>query len=782
MTRGWIGSGLISAETSFFVKTQKLVGKKILIRGIVQGVGFRPTVYTYASQAGISGWVRNTSNGVEIQAGGTQEDLEQFVVRLRNNPPPLAQIDMFQVEDCPPPQNGSFQILESHPSEGDFIPISPDLATCPDCLRELFDPNDRRFRYPFINCTNCGPRYTIIEDIPYDRPKTTMAPFHLCPECEREYQDPANRRFHAQPVACPVCGPSIWLEVKGNMQARGDDAIRESRNLIRAGKVVALKGLGGYHLACNAFDENAVSILRARKNRIQKPFALMAANLSVLQEYAHLSPAEEALLCSPESPIVILEKKGDSLPGSIAPGQNSLGFMLPYTPLHHLLLESGDGFPQVLVMTSGNLVEEPIDFQDAKARLNLSSLADAILIHDRGINIRTDDSVVREFQSSLYPIRRARGYAPAPIQLPFSVDPILAVGAELKNTVAVARDTYAFLSHHIGDLENLETMDSFEQAIPHLEHLFRVKPRAIACDLHPDYRSSMYARDRFCTEEIPLIQVQHHHAHLASCLADNGWSSEDPVIGVCFDGTGLGLDGSIWGGEFLVGNYVGFERKFHLAYTPLPGGDSSIKHPYKTALAFLWKAGLDWDDSIPSVRIPSPSEQAVLWQQLDQSINTPMTSSVGRLFDAVSSLLGLCQDSTYEGEAAIRLENSVDPAEQGTYDLDFLPGQIDPTPMIRQIIRDFRGKVPIPVISARFHNTMAGMVLETVVKIQAETKIPTVALSGGVWQNMTLLKAVDHRLTHAGFVVLHHRQVPANDGGISLGQVAVASAQILKGK
>ncbi len=759
------------------MKIEKKYTKKIYIRGIVQGVGFRPTVYTYALEYGLDGWVRNTSSGVEILVSGTQDSLEGFIERLRENPPPLAKVDSFIIEELNPPSNEGFEIFESEPKEGEFLPISPDLSICPDCLRELFDSSDRRYRYPFINCTNCGPRYTIIQDIPYDRPKTTMFPFTMCSECKEEYDNPLNRRFHAQPVACPHCGPQVWFETAGNITCRGNEAIREAREWIKVGKIVAIKGLGGYLLACDVANKSAVGNLRLRKKRIQKPFALMASDMEAIRVQCEVSKQEENLLLSAEAPIVLLERKKECLlPEELAPGQHTLGFMLPYTPLHHLLLEKESGYPKILVMTSGNLSEEPIAYTDEDARQKLTSITDAFLMHNREIKIRTDDSVVRLFRDQVYPIRRARGYTPSPIRLPRSVSPILGVGAELKNTVTLARENYAFMSHHIGDLENLETTDSFNQAIPHFERLFRVKTERIACDLHPDYRSSLYAAERACVEEIPLVKVQHHHAHLAACLADNHWNSEKPVIGVCFDGTGLGTDGAIWGGEFLLGGYSGFSREYHLSYVPLPGGDAAISKPYRSALAYLWNAGIAWEEDLFPVAVPPEAEKALILQQLVKNINSPRTSSMGRLFDAVSSLLGICQIATYEGQAAIELENFTGADTSTYFSFDFLDDQIDVSEMFSGIVSDLRNGTEKTHISAKFHNTLAQIVLAAVQKIQRKAGVSTVALSGGVWQNMRLLEGTIGLLEEKGFNVLWHQQVPANDGCISLGQIMVASA------
>ncbi len=753
-----------------------LVGLKIRVRGIVQGVGFRPFIYTQAMQNGLTGWVRNTSSGVEIEVNGTQAGVNSFLDALQHNPPPLARIDFLESEPSEPDGYSEFEIIASQPKEGDFIPISPDMSICPDCQRELFDPADRRFRYPFINCTNCGPRFTIIQDIPYDRPKTTMSGFPMCPDCGAEYKNPLDRRFHAQPVACTECGPQVWLEVDGKRKAEREDAIQAARKLLRQGKILAIKGLGGFHLACDATNAKAVADLRSRKKRSDKPFALMAFDLAAVETYAEVSEAERELLLSRQRPIVILEQKpGARVAPQVAPGQHTLGIMLPYTPLHLLLLEPARGYPDLFVMTSGNLSEEPIAYQDADARARLEPLADAYLLHDRPIHMRTDNSVARVEFGTPYLLRRARGYAPEPVRLPFELPPILAAGAELKNTFCLTRQNYAFLSHHIGDLENYETLRSFEEGITHFERLFRVKPERIACDLHPNYLATRYAVERAEREGLPLVQVQHHHAHLAACLADNGWTGSEPVIGLSFDGTGMGTDGAIWGGEVLVGGYSGYNRRFHLAYVPMPGGDASVRKPARMALAHMWAAGIDWDLVFPPVDNICSSERATLRAMLEKRINAPLTSSMGRLFDAASALIGVRQEATYEGQAAIELEAIADPDETGAYEFAVESEIIQPGPVWQALLADWQSGVPLPTLSARFHNGVARLALELCETVRRESGIDTVALSGGVWQNHFLLTRAHALLEQAGFQVLVHHQVPANDGGIALGQAVVAA-------
>ncbi len=756
-----------------------LSGRKISITGIVQGVGFRPFVYAIAGKHHLSGFVWNDSEGVKVEVFGEDKNVSSFCQELREKPPVLSRIDDFQLQTVPWQEVRGFSILASQTEEGQFLPVSPDMSLCPDCRRELFDPHDRRFRYPFINCTNCGPRFSIIRDIPYDRPNTTMSGFKLCPTCQVEYENPLDRRFHAQPIACPQCGPQVELIQNGEVICSAEDALQKARQYLAEGMILVVKGLGGYHLACDASNPQAVALLRERKKRSDRPFALMAFDLETIAQYCEISDSEALQLQTPQHPILLLRKKpGCSLPEALAPKQNHLGFMLPYTPLHELLLEPKEGFPKVLVMTSGNLSDEPIAYTDEDALARLSGIADAFLTHNRPIHMRVDDSVLRLFEDQPYPIRRSRGYAPDPIRVKHPLPEMLACGAELKNTFCLSRGQYAFLSHHIGDLENYETLQSFETGIRHYEGLFRVKPRFLAADLHPDYLSTKYALERAQKENIPLIQVQHHHAHLAACLADNHKPPEENAIGLIFDGTGYGTDGAIWGGEVLVGSCTGFQRRFHLPETPLPGGDSAIRNPSKIALAHLSCASLPWSDDLPPVQHLSEQEKQVLSSQITKRINCPLTTSMGRLFDAVAALIGIRQTATYEGQAAIELENACAPSETGTYSFSISSDLIQTQVMFSQILDDLRSSVPLGIISARFHNGLALMCLEACVQIHEETGIRTVALSGGVWQNITLLKKTCALLRSRGFEVLIHHQVPANDGGIAMGQIMVAASTV----
>lgn len=782
-------------------------GVKVHITGVVQGVGFRPFVYNLANSLNLKGWVKNTSAGVDIEADGDKDILDSFLQKLRDDAPPISRIDDFHASFGPGNGFTQFDIIHSESVDGAFQPISPDVAICDDCLSELFDPNDRRYHYPFINCTNCGPRFTIIQDIPYDRPFTTMAGFKLCPDCEREYQDPTNRRFHAQPVACAVCGPKVWLEMQNaECGMQNDEAIAEACKMLSDGHIVAIKGLGGFHLACDATNAKAVTELRARKLRVDKPFALMMPDIETIERQCFVSDAEKELLTSPARPIVLLKKKSDStIVEEVSPKQAWLGVMLPYTPLHYLLFDdrrqtTDDGKSSIvhrrlsaLVMTSGNLSEEPIATGNDEARERLSKLADAFLMHNRDIYIRCDDSVVRAYDdrpltidhtlssavnrpSSVYPIRRSRGYSPFPVKLPFEVPQLLATGSELKNTFCITNGNYAFLSHHIGDMENYETLKSFEQGVEHFEKLFRVKPIAIAHDLHPNYLATRYAQERAQRENLPTLNIQHHHAHVAACMAEHGLT--EPVIGVSFDGTGYGDDGAIWGGEFLVADAKSYQRAAQLEYFPLPGGDAAIKKPARTALALLWSLGLEWDDALESVREFCAEDQVTLRVQLEKKINTPMTSSMGRLFDAVSALAGVRQKVNYEGQAAIEFEAMADSAEAGQYVFGVESGRVRVGSAVEALIKDVMAGIPTSKISARFHNGLAEAVRETVQKISRETSLRSVVLSGGVWQNMTLLRKTISLLSKDGFEIYIHREVPTNDGGLSLGQAYIAASRL----
>jgi len=751
---------------------------RIRVSGVVQGVGFRPHVCTLARTMQLGGWVRNDAAGVEIHVEGGEDLLAYFVRRLEDEAPRLAHIERVTVEALAPEGLVRFAIEPSEKGGEGILPVSPDVAVCDACLREMGDPDDRRYRYPFVNCTDCGPRYTIVRDVPYDRAQTTMAGFPLCSACAREYADPRDRRFHAQPVACPECGPHVRLERAGRVTARREAALGAARRILREGGILALKGLGGFHLACDAGREEAVLRLRARKVRDEKPFALMAVDIAAAERCVELSASARRMLRGQERPVVLLPRRPSApVAASVAPGRDRLGVMLPYTPLHHLLLERTGDFPEVLVMTSGNRSDEPIAYEDDDARQRLAELADALLLHDRPIQVRTDDSVVGEFRERLYPLRRARGYAPLPVTLPFPVPPLLAVGGDLKNTYCVAQAHSAFLGPHVGDLSYVANLEAFEQGVRHVERLFRIRPRLVAHDLHPDYRSTRYALARARADGLPSVAVQHHHAHVAAAMAEQGLPRDARVIGVAFDGTGYGTDGTIWGGEFLLARYDDFERAAYLAPVALPGGDGAIRAPWRSALAWLTAAGEPWARDLPPIDAASATERGIVARQLSASINAPRTSSVGRLFDAVASLIGLRHESRYEGQAACELEAIAGAAVADAYAFDVRLPVVDPAPVIRRIVADVRAGVPPATVAARFHRGLADAVVATCRRLGDKHELETVILSGGVWQNLRLLDLAVAGLEAAGLDVRIHRTVPPNDGGLALGQAVVAAAR-----
>jgi hydrogenase maturation protein HypF len=757
----------------------------IHINGIVQGVGFRPFIYNLARQHKLTGWVRNSANGVDIEITGSDTDIEKFISVIPSSAPPLSQIDSIESQKLTLHPFDDFSIVPSQDRASDFIPVSPDVAICEQCLKELFDPNDRRYRYPFINCTNCGPRFTIIKDIPYDRPKTTMYGFEMCPDCRDEYEDPTDRRFHAQPVACSVCGPHIWFElVPGEKSALEDDAIKHARQILKDGKILAIKGLGGFHLACDATNPEAVRRLRERKQRPSKPFALMASNIGTISNFVFLTSTAKALLTSPQAPIVLLPQKVLSkIAEGVAPGQSKLGFMLAYTPLHQLLMEPGEDFPDALVMTSGNLSEEPILHENQPARDKLAHIADAFLMHNRPIYRRTDDSVYALIEDRPSPIRRARGFAPNPIRVKASLPMILAVGPQMKNTFCLTRDRYAFVSHYIGEMENWETYRDFQDAIQHFETLFRIKPGAIAYDMHPDYTSTKYAMEKADLLGLPKYPVQHHHAHLASAIIENGLPADQEIAGLIYDGTGYGPDGTIWGGEVLIGNCHTYKRIYHLKTVPLPGGDISIQKPARMALSTLWAYGIAWEENLSPVQALTLKERQVMEHQLQHDINTTQTSSMGRLFDAVSALIGVRQTITYEAQAAIELEALADPVETGYYAWQVDENkQINIKAMLENILDDISKQVSKSIISARFHNTIARISLQIASEIKKEYGIEQFALSGGVWQNLFLIEKTLVLLRNNGYQPIIHHKLPPNDGCVSFGQAMIAAYRYMKNK
>ncbi len=761
--------------------------QRILVQGIVQGVGFRPFIYGLALRLDLAGFVLNDSNGVTIEVEGPPKALDQFQAALRDELPPMARVDSIDTETVPAQQETTFQIVHSQSGGEKHALISPDTATCPDCLRELFDPTDRRYHYPFINCTNCGPRFTIVQDVPYDREKTTMRPFQMCPACQAEYENPLHRRFHAQPNACPVCGPQVLLQDKKGQTLKVADPVMAAARQLADGLILAIKGLGGYHLACDALNSEAVDRLRSRKHREAKPFALMVENLATAHRLCELDRAEEKLLQTRQRPIVLLNQRpGNNLAPGVAPNYTTLGLMLPYTPLHYLLLEAfaaavGPDRPVVLVMTSGNLSDEPIAYKDGEANFRLAQVAEGWLTHNREIHMRCDDSVVRVLAGSPQFFRRSRGYAPEPLRLAREFRmPVLACGGHLKNTFCLGKDRQAFVSHHIGDLENLETLTSFKEGIEHYKRLFDIAPQAVAYDLHPDYLGTRYALDL----DLPhKIGVQHHHAHIASVLAEHGLSG--PVIGVAADGTGYGGDGTIWGCEIMLVSLLKFERLAHLAYVPLPGGDQAVRQPWRVAASYLsqlyGEAFLDLE--IPFVQGLDRQRWKPLAQMITKGVNSPLASSLGRLFDGVAALIGLRNEVVYEGQAAIELEALATPADRA-YPFLIKEGEpliLDVGPLLRAIIQDLREGIPSGLIAGRFHRAVAELLVSICRLTRERTGLTEVALSGGVFQNRLLLEQLLSRLEELNFTVYLNQKVPPNDGGLSLGQAAVAAARLEAG-
>jgi len=770
--------------------------RHIQVRGIVQGVGFRPFVYKLATSLNLSGFVFNSSSGVTIEIEGAAGGIRIFLESLELDRPPLAEILEVTVSERAVVGSAGFDILDSREQEGDSTLVSPDAGTCDACWRDFGDLSNRRFGYAFTNCTHCGPRYTILQDIPYDRAKTTMSGFIMCDACKNEYDDPADRRFHAQPNACGVCGPSLCLVPSGSVSedcsyAEKDSlpAIRMARQFLREGKIVAVKGLGGFLLACDARSHTAIAELRRRKRRPLKPFALMVRDLQGIQSIGAMSPEDEATLQHPRRPIVILPRRppGDSaavaLPDVLAPGNNTLGIMLPYTPLHYLLFsdsaESEPEFP-ALVMTSGNLSEEPIVVSNTEALRRLSGIADWFLLHNRDIATRVDDSVVRIFERQERVLRRSRGFVPQTIDLDIELEQVLAVGAELKNTFCLTRGRHAILSQHIGDLENYETLCFFEETLEKMKHLFKVSPKAIAHDLHPDYRSTRMALASGIDRR---FAVQHHHAHIASCMAEN--HLREKVIGVAMDGTGFGTDGTIWGGEFLIADLAGFERRAHLRTVPLPGGDAAIRQPWRMALSYLRDSlGSQTHDDLAGFRVVPATHFKLVDTMLARGIQTVQTSSCGRLFDAVAALLGMGSEVTFEGQAAIALETGADSSVTDRYEFDLRQGEpieVDLRQTIASIVRDIRRGRREGEVSACFHNTLSAAIVEVCCHIRKSDGLNRVCLSGGVFQNHLLLGLTVVQLRRFGFGVFLHAMVPANDGGISLGQAVIANELLRRG-
>ncbi len=761
--------------------TEAVVRRRVRVEGTVQGVGFRPYVYRLAHELGLTGFVRNNPRGVVVEVEGPPGAVAELVRRLKSDAPPLAAVEQLQIDSIEPAGASDFRILSSARDGSADAPVTPDTATCDDCLRELFDPADRRFRYPFINCTNCGPRFTIVRGIPYDRPLTTMAAFRMCPACQAEYDDPLDRRFHAQPNACPRCGPRLALvERSGATLSERGAALGDAVAALGAGAIVAVKGLGGFHLACLAADEQAVASLRARKHREDKPFALMAEDLDAARALVELSESEEALLAGRPRPIVIARRRsGAPVAEAVAPRSHDLGVMLPYSPLHHLLVRDVGA---TLVMTSANVSDEPIAYRDKDALARLERIADLFLVHNRAIETRTDDSVVRATKPRSSPllIRRSRGYVPGSVSLPLPAPrPLLACGAELKSTFCVAKGARAWVSHHIGDLSNYETLRSFTDGIEHFQRLFAVEPEVVVHDLHPEYLSTKYALD---LDGVQAIGVQHHHAHLAACLAEH--SESGPVIGVVYDGTGYGEDGTIWGGELLVGDLRGFERAGHLWPVALPGGERAIREPWRMACAWIVASGAA-DEPNPPPAIASMIDSRD-WRAVTglarSGLASPQTTSIGRLFDAVAAFCGLRLRVNYEGQAAVELEAAADTAEHDLYPLPLVEHDrrivLDARETVAAILRDLEAGARTSTVAARFHNALRAATSSACVRLASRSDIGTVVLAGGSFQNRLLLEAVAATLHRSGLRVLVPERLPTNDGGISYGQAAVAAARL----
>jgi len=785
-----------------------LVRRQIDVSGIVQGVGFRPYIYRLATETRLAGTIRNTSSGVTIEVQGPPSAVNDFISRLPREAPPLARITDIVTADLPCNGDREFRIIASHAEETVRTLISPDVATCADCLREVFDPKNRRYRYPFTNCTNCGPRFTIVHDIPYDRPHTSMAVFKMCPACQAEYDNPLDRRFHAQPNACWECGPQLELWDNGGRKLQSGDRVADVIELLKAGRIVAIKGLGGFHLAADAANQAAVGLLRERKRRVGKPFAIMVPDLAVAQRICEISDAETVALQSIQRPIVLLRRWTDiasDVADEVAPGNRYLGVFLPYTPLHHLLLMEGKF--AALVMTSGNLSEEPIAIGNDEARARLGKLADYFLMHNREILLRCDDSVSRVLSAGparkvfnrkdrkgdakgaeraqantadkVQQLRRSRGFVPMPVFLNQDVRSILAVGGELKNTVCLTKGKHAFLSQHVGDLENLESYKFFEEAINHLEKVLEIRPEIIAYDLHPDYFSTRWALAR---SGMPLVGVQHHHAHIASCMAENHLDGR--VIGIALDGTGYGADGKIWGGEVLIAGYKDFKRAVHFEYVALPGGAAAIHEPWRMAVSYLahhfgrdfLRTKLPFLESIPRSKVD------LVLQAIERKINSPLTSSCGRLFDAVAAIAGIRQQVTYEAQAAIELEMAADDLESDeAYEFEFVQRAegwiIGTRRMFEVLVEDVLAKRKTSEISGKFHSGLVNIFARIAEALRKQTSLDRVCLSGGTFNNLYLTTRLTSQLQSAGFEVFTQNEVPAGDGGLSLGQAMVAAHQ-----
>ena len=773
---------------------------KITVKGVVQGVGFRPFVRRLAEEFGLRGWVKNTPAGVVMEVEGGKRSVKEFYDEITLRKPPPARIKEKKIVYQAPRGSRSFTIKESTSRQKKEVLISPDIAFCQECLKEFSDSSDRRHHYPFINCTNCGPRFTIIKDLPYDRPLTTMKKFRMCPICQTEYEDISCRRYHAEPNACPQCGPEMEL-IKSEKAGRkstdsehnpkGLEALRVTVELLKKGKIVAIKGLGGFHLACDATNGIVVQRLRQKKGRPYKPFAVMVPDINTAKKHCLVSQQEEELLSHWQKPIVLLKKREHSkISDLVAPNNNSLGVMLPYTPLHYLLFRSISSSPSALVMTSGNLSDQPIEISNQEAINNLSHIADYFLLHNRDIYNRCDDSIVEIFSTEPILIRRARGYVPSPVELDSKVESILACGAELKNTFCLTKENYAFVSQYIGDLKDYKTLQYYEQMLQRFEKLFGISPKIVAHDLHPDYLSTQYALN--ITRRRPKIMripVQHHHAHIVSCLAEN--KVKGRVIGVAFDGIGYGPDGNIWGGEFLVADCRDFQRIAQLKYLPLPGGDKAVDEPWRMAVSLLVET---FGKRIPHIDFTDRWKKKIpiILGMIEKRINSPLTSSMGRFFDGVSSLLGICDVNTYEAQAAMELESAAQQQSSSSgnlltqnyrYEIQEEKGTfiVEPAWIVRGIVEDLQKRVPTSVIAYKFHNSIADMIKGVSLKIKERTEISRVAFSGGVFQNRLLLGLALRKLTERGFICYYQKKIPPNDGGLSLGQAIIAN-EIVKNK
>jgi hydrogenase maturation protein HypF len=749
------------------------------LQGVVQGVGFRPFVHALALRWGLTGHVANDEAGVVIEAQGVEDALQGFIAQLLDKPPTRARITAVSAEELRPRVESTFVILPSVPGKGRWVLPTPDLGTCAACLAELCDPANRRHHYPFISCNDCGPRSTMQRDVPYDRRHTTMSAFQPCAACQAEYDDPANRRAHNQAICCPACGPRAWLEMPGQPPINGSEAIIAARQLLAVGGILAVKGIGGFHLACSAVQPAAVQRLRDRKGRGLKPFAVMSREVNPLRAWVCISEQEAALLEGPTRPILLLAVTETARPWfqTVAPGLKRLGCMLPYSPLHFLLM--GD---DPLVMTSGNRSEEPIAITNDQARTRLAPIADACLFHDRDIVLPCDDSVQQVVAGRVYTLRRARGLTPTPIPLAKSVPATLALGGDLKSAFCITRENEAFVSQHLGDWGAVESQPTFEKVLDHFLHILGVQPERVVADAHPAYLSAQWAQAWAQRQGVPLLRIQHHQAHVAALVTERSCDVAAPILGVCMDGTGFGTDGAIWGGEFLLVSSTGWRRLAHLKYVPLPGGDAAIRRPRRVALAHLWAANLEWNPALPCVQTTSPAELRWLAKMLPQPAGSVPTSSMGRLFDAVAALLGIRQEVNYEAQAAMELEALADAtvkeAEAAFGLLDTTPLQLDPGPVLRSLMAGQLAGEPKPHAAGRFHQAVADAILAVAERARTAAGIRTVALTGGVFQNALLVERVVEGLRAAGFDVLQHSSVPCHDGGLALGQAALANGLI----